>query len=243
MQTIGDEPYQMKQKYPHIHMAVDTDRRRGIAKLLQPSISPATDVVLLDDAYQHRYVHTGINILLIDYNRIITKDCLLPAGRLREPVSGKDRADIVIVTKCPEDITPIERLGIERELELKYRQKIFFTKLRYPADMPQFSQSPLLVTGIAAPQKMADDLAGIYPDLELLAFPDHHMFTKSDIETIKEKAGSRPIITTEKDATRLTAIPHTAIPIEVEFLDGTDEQFNKIILDYVHKNSRNSRIH
>ena len=107
MAEIGDEPYQMKQKYPQIHMAVDKDRCHGINQLMQNTVKPQTDVVILDDAYQHRYVKAGLNILLMDYHRLIHLDKLLPAGRLREPMSGSQRADIVIITKCPRDINEL----------------------------------------------------------------------------------------------------------------------------------------
>lgn len=243
MKDIGDEPLQMKTKFPDIHVAVDANRRNGIRRLLADDIKPAADVILMDDSYQHRYVLPGINILLIDYNRLITRDYLLPAGRLRESVTGKERADIVIVTKCPARITPVERKGIERELSLQYHQKLFFTKMSYPMPMPQFKEAPLLVTGIASPHQMEEDLRLFYPELELMEFPDHHAFTDADIEAIKKHAAGRHIITTEKDSTRLSSLPHTVIPVEVEFIDKTEKKFNKIILDYVHKNTRNSRIY
>ena len=104
MDQIGDEPYQMKKKFPDIYVAVDKNRCEGIDMLTDDSVAKGTDVVLLDDAYQHRYVVPGINILLIDYHRLIIYDKLLPAGRLREPQEGKARADIVIITKCPHDL-------------------------------------------------------------------------------------------------------------------------------------------
>jgi tetraacyldisaccharide 4'-kinase len=103
---IGDEPYQMMQKFPNIFVAVDKKRRRGIERLTTDEASRNVDVVLLDDAYQHRYVKPGINILLVDYHRLIIYDKMLPAGRLREPMKGKRRADIVIITKCPKDLKP-----------------------------------------------------------------------------------------------------------------------------------------
>lgn len=243
MEEIGDEPLQMKTKFPDIHVAVDANRRNGISRLLADDISPAVDVILMDDSFQHRYVLPDINILLVNYNRLITRDYLLPAGRLRESVTGKERADIVIITKCPADITPVERNGIERELTLRYHQKIFFTTMSYPILMPQFKEAPLLVTGIASPHHMEEDLRKFYPGLELMAFPDHHAFSEADIEAIKKRAAGRHIITTEKDSTRLKSLPHTVIPIEVEFIAKEEEKFNKIILDHVRQNSRNSRLH
>lgn len=243
MQQIGDEPYQMKQKYPYIHMAVDADRCHGIEKLMQPVVTPPADVILLDDAYQHRYVQPDINILLIDYSRPIYKDCLLPAGKLREQASGVSRADIIIITKCPHDITPQERQDIAHSLRLRAYQKLFFTTLRYKSPMPAFSTAPLLVTGIASPRPLVEHLRRFYPDMQHMAFADHHLFTPEDIEEIKRRAEGRPIVTTEKDSARLSALPHTVIPIEIEFLNGEAEQFNKIIKEYVHENSRNGSLH
>ena len=126
MEQIGDEPFQMKQKHPQVHVAVDADRRRGIARLCEPGITPEVEVVLLDDAYQHRYVKPGINILLVDYHRMIGEDALLPAGRLREPERGKNRANIVIVTKCPHDIKPMDYRIISKHMDLYPYQKLLY---------------------------------------------------------------------------------------------------------------------
>jgi tetraacyldisaccharide 4'-kinase len=209
--------------------------------LCQPDIQPTTDVVLLDDAYQHRYVKPDINILLMDYHRLIYFDALLPAGKLREPKSGKSRADMVIVTKCPTYITPMDMRGIERTLELQPWQKLYFTTYQYPDTLKDVGKKPLLVTGIASPQQIEYDLKKMIPDFELMAFPDHHAFTRKDIERIKRRANGRTILTTEKDATRLFDIDYKVIPIEVKFL-GTNKQedFNQNILNYVRKNKRNS---
>ena len=167
MTDIGDEPYQMKHKFPQIHMAVDKDRCHGIAELMKKEVQPPTDVVILDDAYQHRYVKAGLNILLMDYHRLIYLDKLLPAGRLRESSSGKKRADIVIVTKCPRDITPIERKGIERSLNIENWQKIFYSTYTYPDNMKGIGSNPLLVTGIASPEQMIYDLQKIVPEFDV----------------------------------------------------------------------------
>ena len=233
MTDIGDEPYQMKHKFPQIHMAVDKDRCHGIEKLMKKEVQPSTDVVILDDAYQHRYVKTGLNILLMDYHRLIYLDKLLPAGRLRESSSGTKRADIVIVTKCPRDITPIERTGIERSLNIENWQKIFFSTYSYPDDMKGIGKNPLLVTGIASPEQMIYDLQKIIPEFDVMSFPDHHHFTENDINNIRTRAAGRTILTTEKDATRLHGLENVkVIPIEVEFIDGKEE-FDNIIRNYV----------
>ena len=235
MAEIGDEPYQMKQKYPQIHMAVDKDRCHGIEQLMQKTVKPQSDAVILDDAYQHRYVKAGLNILLMDYHRLIHLDKLLPAGRLREPMSGSQRADIVIITKCPRDIKLMDRIGIERSINLKNWQKIFFTTYKYPDQMEGLGENPLLVTGIASPQQMVYDLQKIVPTFELMSFPDHHNFTEQDINAIRTRAAGRTILTTEKDATRLHGLDNMkVIPIEVEFIEGK-EKFDKMIKNYVNK--------
>ena len=233
MTDIGDEPYQMKHKFPQIHMAVDKDRCHGIAELMKKEVQPPTDVVILDDAYQHRYVKAGLNILLMDYHRLIYLDKLLPAGRLRESSSGTKRADIVIVTKCPRDITPIERKGIERSLNIENWQKTFFSTYTYPDNMRGIGNNPLLVTGIASPEQIIYDLQKIVPEFDVMSFPDHHHFTENDINNIRTRAAGRTILTTEKDSTRLHGLENVkVIPIEVEFIDGKEE-FDNIIRNYV----------
>lgn len=233
MQDLGDEPYQMKHKFPQIHMAVDKDRCHGIEKLMKKEVQPLTDAVILDDAYQHRYVKAGLNILLMDYHRPLHLDKLLPAGRLRESSSGSRRSDIIIITKCPHDITPTERKGIERSLNAEKGQKVFFTTYQYPDKIEGIGENPLLVTGIASPQQMTYDLKKIIPTFELMSFPDHHNFTEQDINAIRTRAAGRTILTTEKDATRLHGLDNLkVIPIEVEFIDGKEE-FDNIIRNYV----------
>ncbi len=241
MQEIGDEPFQMKKKFPHIHMAVDCDRCHGIDQLMQKTVQPPTEVVILDDAFQHRYVKAGLNILLMDYHRLIYLDKFLPAGRLREGSTGRLRADIVIVTKCPRDITPMDRRGIERSLELQKWQKLYFTSYQYPKKMKGMGVKPLLVTGIASPEQMVYDLKKIIPKFDVMSFPDHHQFTQQDIDNIRTQAAGRTILTTEKDATRLHGLNNLkVIPIEVEFIDGKQEEFDQLIQNYVQKNARNS---
>lgn len=129
-QTIGDEPYQMHTKFPTVTLAVDENRCHGIEQLLGLK-NPSVDVVLLDDAFQHRYVKPGLSILLTDYHRLFCEDALLPAGRLREPISGKNRAQIVIVTKCPQDLKPIDYNIITKRLHLFPYQQLFFSAFRY----------------------------------------------------------------------------------------------------------------
>lgn len=266
---IGDEPYQMKQKFPHIHMAVDADRCHGIEQLCKESVASGTDVILLDDAFQHRYVKAGVNILLVDYNRMITEDTLLPAGRMREPISGKDRAHIIIITKCPKDMKPMEYRVLQKQMNLYAFQQLYYTTLDYGKLRPLFNggrEYPiqnihpavhiLLVTGIASPQVLEDDLSVVNQKIHTLAFSDHHDFTEQDMQEIEQQflqlpEGKRMIITTEKDAVRMVSHPQLpeaikpyiyVLPIEIVFLQDQQEMFNKYILDYVRKNSRNSRL-
>ena len=269
VQQIGDEPFQMKQKFPAIHMAVDADRCHGIEQLCKESIASGTDVILLDDAYQHRHVKAGINILLIDYNRMITEDALLPAGRMREHLSGKDRAHLVIITKCPKDMKPLEYRVLAKQLNLYAFQQLFFTTLTYGMLHPLFNGGKeypiqnihpavhiLLITGIASPQKMQEDLSIVNNKIHMMAFGDHHDFSDNDMVAIEQKfnqlpEGKRMIITTEKDAVRMAThplLPETikpyiyVLPIKVTFLQNQEETFNKYILDYVKKNTRNSSL-
>ena len=234
-ESIGDEPYQIHQKFPSVTVAVDEKRCHGIEELLALE-KPSIDVILLDDAFQHRYVKPGMSILLTDYHRLFCDDTLLPAGRLREPVGGKNRAQIVIVTKCPQDIKPIDYNIIAKRLNLYPYQQLFFSSFRYGNLQPVFpaqitdaemalvnkeiplsaltDTNVLLMTGIASPVSILEKLKDSAKQIDLLEFNDHHDFSSRDMQRIKErfnelKGEHRLIITTEKDATRL--INHPAL--------------------------------
>ncbi len=265
MPEIGDEPYQMKQKFPGVTIAVDKKRCHGIDILTEQDAQ--LDVILLDDAFQHRYVKPGINILLVDYHRLIIYDKLLPAGRLREPLSGKDRADIVIVTKCPKDLKPMEYRVVTKAMHLYPYQRLYFTTLEYAALQPMFQTSPadipqldslhdthvLLLTGIASPEQLEHDLSPLTSHLTPLTFADHHQFAKKDVQLINDTFAALPspklIITTEKDATRLNNIEGLSddvkknlyiLPVRISFMQDQEDTFNQQIRNYVRKNSRNS---
>ena len=265
MKMIGDEPYQMKQKFPGITVAVDGNRNRAIQQLTSGnSGNKEIDVILLDDAFQHRYVKPGINILLVDYHRLIIYDKLMPAGRLREPMKGKNRADIVIVTKCPKELKPMEYRVITKAMGLFPYQKLFFTTLTYEPLRPVFGksrgaapqldlQNVLLVTGIASPRQMTEDLTPQVKSLQTIIFSDHHNFNRKDISRINETFEAMPspklIVTTEKDTARLTAVEGLSdevrqhlylLPIRISFMQDQEESFNQNIIAYVRKNSRNS---
>ena len=161
MYDIGDEPFQIKQKFPDITVAVDKKRTRGISRLINGEAGKDIDVILLDDAFQHRYVRAGISILLVDYHRLIIYDELLPSGRLREPVGSKDRADIVIVTKCPPDIKPMDYRVITKAMALYPYQQLYFSTHEY-GNLERLEdladKHVLLLTGIASPEQMRLDL-------------------------------------------------------------------------------------
>lgn len=267
VRQIGDEPYQIKTKYPQIRVAVDENRCHGIEQLLKLE-KPAVEAILLDDAFQHRHVKAGLNILLTGYHRLLCDDALLPAGRLREPASGKNRAQIVIVTKCPDDIKPIDINIITKRLHLYPYQQLYFSRFRYGMLKPLFpekvnsrkvlssltgDEQVLLVTGIASPATLVKEVESYASHVKLLAFDDHHDFTARDLQQIKAQfqhleEWKRLIITTEKDAARLKHHPALdealkahiyVLPIEIEFLQNQQYIFNQNIIGYVRAYSRN----
>ena len=264
MPEIGDEPFQMHEKFSDIYVAVDAKRARGIENLQNDEVSKDVDVVLLDDAFQHRYVKPGINILLVDYHRLIIYDKMLPAGRLREPLSGKNRADIVIITKCPKDLKPMEFRVLTKAMDLYPFQKLYFTSINYDTPKGVFEEKQieldklqdfhvLLLTGIASPKQMEHDLKPMTKDITNLSFGDHHSFKGKDIDRINDAFESIPepriIITTEKDAVRLRETEGLyekvksnmyELPIKVSFMLDQQDNFNEKIISYVRKNSRNS---
>ena len=269
MRMIGDEPYQIKQKFPDITVAVDKKRTRGIENLTEEGNGLDIDVILLDDAFQHRYVKPGINILLVDYHRLVIYDRLLPAGRLREPVRAKDRADIVIITKCPKDLNPMEFRVITKAMRLYPYQQLFFSSHDYDAPRAVFAEMAkqdkmdgldaltgkniLLLTGIASPEQLMHDLQELKSQITPLTFGDHHNFSKKDVANINNTFASmaepKVILTTEKDATRLMATDGLSddvksrlyvLPMRIVIMQNQEEEFTNKILGYVYKNSRNS---
>ena len=264
MEQVGDEPWQMKQKFgDEIHVAVDANRPEGIRRLQENKETSDTQVVLLDDAFQHRAIKAGLNILLMDCHRLICDDWLLPAGRLREPAKGANRADVVVVTKCPPDIKPMDCRVIRTKLRLRPHQQLFFSTLRYDRLQALFGNdtrtleqietektSVLLVTGIASPHQMEQDLRPYASRITPLPFPDHHYYTAQDVRHICQALETLPtpriIITTEKDATRLQGLQGLTpeareslyvLPIRVEILQERNTKLNQIIEDYVRQNS------
>lgn len=202
---VGDEPLQMRLRLPHerLQCAVCESRNRGIRLMRQQH--PELEVIVLDDAFQHRWVRPSLSILLTDYAALYDTDQLLPAGRLREPSSGAQRAQVVIVTKCPADLSEQEAQAIAQRLHLRAEQALFFTTIAY-ASLPP-TQRALLITGIARPQPLLEHLHQQGIAVEHLAYPDHHRFTPSDRTILLERAQHYDcVLTTEKDAVRLAEL-------------------------------------
>ena len=246
--VLGDEPYQFYQKFPEIQVAVDANRVNGIKQLLSQNVKP--EVILLDDAFQHRKVKAGFYIMLTAYDDLYCDDLILPAGNLRESSAGVERADVVIVTKCPPQLTLMQQKEIKTRLRLNPRQQLFFTfiaydgfvyseEIRIPTE-ELATVDKLLLAGIAKPESFFAYLQAAQN--ATMVFPDHHDFTQQDLEKIKEKATNKIIITTEKDYVRLKGkLPKEQLfylPIKTSFLSN-QEDFDKTILDYVGTSTTN----
>lgn len=260
MQDIGDEPFQMHQKFPDVTVAVCEKRCDGIDRLIEEE---KVEAVVLDDAFQHRYIEPGLSILLVDFNRPIARDHLLPVGMLREPASSKKRADIIVITKCPQDISPLDIRVATNDMRILAFQKLFFSTIDYAPLRPLFDKTlsemsllslkkmnVLLVTAIGSPENIVRDLEPYGMRVKELHYQDHHQFTEKEVYEINETFSFMPspkiLMTTEKDATRLQNLNGFSqdlrksayvLPITVRILLDQEEEFNQIILDYVHKDA------
>ncbi len=267
-EDIGDEPLQIARKFPEITVAVDRRRVHGVREILQKK--PDTGVIILDDAFQHRSITPGFSILLSDFNRLMIHDHILPYGNLRESLANMKRADIILITKVPETITPIQRRLIFKEIQKAPYQELFFTSIKYKTPFPVFDDFKaeknifsrrvlpdiVLVTGIANPGHLVDYLQKLSGEIIQLPFGDHHRFNNRDIEKISEaweslRSSRKYLITTEKDAVRLREFTNIAepirktfyyIPIGIHFLNNDKEEFDNLIIEYVRKNKRINRI-
>jgi len=264
-ERIGDEPAQFKQKFRDITVAVCEDRVYGINQLL-----PNHDLILMDDAYQHRAVEPGLSLLLFDYNHIKEPHFLLPAGNFREPFSGRWRAQVIIVTKCPTSILHEEQVELAHKIAPLPYQSLFFSSIAYQPlqDLDGNSvavtidkdTTVFLLTGIANPKPLLQYLEAQTLHIIHHDYPDHHPFTLKNIAKLAEEFEACPaqkkiIITTEKDAQRLeeswltgpgqnkSPLPVFVIPISVEFLNNTGASFDKIITDYVREHTTNHSVH
>lgn len=256
---IGDEPLQIWKKLKCV-VAVDHNRVKGIRKLL--SLFPKLGVIILDDAYQHRSLKPGLNILLTDYYHLYTRDYLLPAGSLREPSYASKRADIIIITKSPKIFSPIERRSLIEEIKPRPHQKLFFSYIKYSELIPLHDNieqsscndicSILLVTGIANPTPLEEYLKRICFELFTVRFPDHHNYEVSDIERIKKEffgifRKNKIIVTTEKDSMRLLqpevallleGIPIYYIIIDVAFHGNDEDDFQTELRKFIQLQSK-----
>lgn len=227
MEDIGDEPFQYFSKFKNIHVAVDANRVEGVANTLK--LLPNTNLIILDDAFQHRKIKAGFYILLTSFDDLFFNDFLLPAGNLRESRSGVQRADVVIVTKCPSNLSVEKQNEIKKKIKVN-PENVFFSTIQYSTEI--FSQKEKLkleelasdfiaVAGIAKPNYFYNYLQCSQENC--LTFPDHHSFSERDLEKIINKAKGKKIITTEKDYMRLQGLlPENLLyylPIEVRFLE------------------------
>ena len=249
---IGDEPMQIHLKFDDVTVAVDEQRVVGIPLILQSD--PATEVIVLDDAFQHREVKAGLNILLTDYNNLYTRDILLPAGDLRDMRSSSDRADIIIVTKCKSYLDEEEKQKIISEIRPSQHQKVYFTKIKYSIPHHLFSKEEkvldpncqvLLVCGIANPQPLKELLTKYVSTYEILNYRDHHIFTTDDLREIKDhfsemNSENKIILTTEKDAVRLSKfknelgdLPIYVFPMMHKFLFDEAEKFDSQVISFI----------
>ena len=250
--TIGDEPYQYKLAFPDVRVAVCENRVAGIQHLL--AITPCPQVILLDDAFQHRPVQPRLNILITDYHRLFYQDYVLPAGRLRESRAGAQRADIILVSKSPATITIEDKEEIRGRIQEYSRPgvPIFFTTYNYQTAVNYGRPAPIsnqviLVTGIAQSGPLVQYLQNKgYNILKHFNYPDHHAFSLKDIKEISnfaalQKEGAISILTTQKDWTKLSSpalrpqvqkLPFFYVPIVVQFLENKT-QFEKLILETV----------
>lgn len=255
-ETIGDEPFQLKTKFPHLLVAVAEDRREGIRRLRELPKEQRPQLLLLDDAFQHRYVKPSFAILLTDSHRLYTRDVLLPVGRLRESAEGADRADVVVVTKCEPLPVEKDRTAIRKELALREGQALCFSEIHYGDLCPLFPEEAqpralasvaeeevLLWTGIAHPEPLERLLRQYAKRLTAMAFPDHHAFTEADahrIDAVYQQLSSskKLMVVTEKDAARLRACSFLPsawraslyyLPITVGFSAVDEQLFNRLI--------------
>ncbi|MCW3785511.1 tetraacyldisaccharide 4'-kinase [Plebeiibacterium sediminum] len=257
---IGDEPFQIKSKFPQLLVTVAEKRVEGIDAMLELNNKP--EVIILDDAYQHRYVKPGLSILVTDYNRPLWKDLMLPAGELREPISGKKRANIILVNKCPEKLSIAEQCNIIKRLNIDTDQSVYFSTIGYQncislfcknkvlTDLDLKEQNILLVTGIANPKPLLQYVNAFSNNVDLIQFADHYQFKEVDLQKIEKRFNNlngkqKIILTTEKDAVRLREILKVTdsisefiwyIPIEIKLLNNQQEEFLDKIVKYVKQN-------
>lgn len=249
---IGDEPMQFHNKFPDVAVTVCEERAIAIPQILYDK--PSTDVIILDDALQHRQVEAGLNILLTDYNRPFYKDFFLPTGDLRDARSSYKRANIVVVTKCPDELSIEKKDTVLKNINPMPGQRVFFTGIKYGEPYQLISKENislndktdvLLVCGIANPQPLKKFIKERVQTLSVLHYRDHYIFTIDDLRHIKKQfnsieASQKIIVITEKDAVRLIKfqdelkeMPVYVLPIEPYFLFNEAVDFNYLIKNFV----------
>ncbi len=249
---IGDEPMQFHRKFPEVAVAVGEERIVAIPQLLHDR--PETNLIILDDAFQHRYIKAGLNILLTECSNLFTRDFFLPTGDLRDQRSSYLRAQVIVVTKCPSDMKQEERDKIIKEIRPTAKQKVFFTTIQYGTPYHIITRQPkpvtledeiFLVCGIANPKPLKNYLAEKAKTYDLLSFSDHHIFTIDDLNDIRKRfdeiqANRKMMITTEKDAVRLlkfdselTDMPLYVLPVQHQFLFSEGMQFDGIVNTFI----------
>ncbi len=249
---IGDEPMQFHNKFPGVTVAVGEERLVAIPQLLHDK--PLTQVIILDDGFQHRTVKAGLNIVLTAFNNLYTRDVLLPSGDLRDVKASMNRADIIVVTKCSNNLTALQKEAIAKEIKPLPNQTVFFTQIIYSHPYHLFNKTAmsftaatavLLVCGIANPRPLKDYLTAKTNTYEMLRYADHHIFNSDDLAEIKKqfekmKGSHKIILTTEKDAVRLVKFeqelkdyPVYVLPIAHDFLFNEGVEFDKKIIDFI----------
>ena len=249
---IGDEPMQFFNKFPDVTVAVGEERVFAIPQLLHDK--PDTQVIILDDAFQHRSVTAGLNIILSEYNNLYTRDWFLPTGDLRDQPKSARRADMVVITKCPPDLSLAEKNRVISEIKPAAGQQVFFTTIAYGQAYQVITREPrainsstevLLVTGIANPGPLKKYLEENFNGYDELAYSDHHIFTIDDLKNILKRFNQNPsphkvILTTEKDAVRLQKfsqqlqdLPVYVLPIQPVFLFYEENQFTQLITTFI----------
>ena len=249
---IGDEPMQFHRKFPDVPVAVGEERIVAIPQLLHDR--PETEVIILDDAFQHRAIRAGMNILLTDYSNLFTRDFYLPTGDLRDLRSSYKRGNVLIVTKCPPALSDKERVELIREIRPLGYQKIFFSTISYGAPYHitnhQFyfiddKTEVLLITGIANPRPLKNYLEERVQTYSMIHYNDHHIFSIDDWKDIKKRftsiqAEKKMLLTTEKDAMRLMKfeqelndMPFYVLPIEQRFLFNQENEFTDTMTKFI----------
>lgn len=241
-ETIGDEPLQIYRHFPNVPVAVCAHRYQGIRRLMR--MVDGLQCVVLDDAFQHRSLRCGYNILLTAYDQLYTDDCYLPAGYLRDSPLQIRRANAVVVSRCPDGMTPIQHRIIDTRLHLPPYVRLYFSRVRYAERT--LPGRPLVVTGIAHPEALYDYIRSRYADAQMMTYADHHLFSGSDVQAILRAAANYSVVlTTEKDYARMLLTPLVSelgdrlvvLPIESEWVrDG--ELFDKELTRYVSENLR-----